>query len=80
MDIDKYRRLVCIVYLNGRVINQEMIAEGLAWAYRKYLSAPHSSEYIRLEDQARSTHMGLWQQNNPQPPWEFRKMIKSLNN
>ena len=54
MDIDKYRRLVCIVYLNGTVINQEMIAEGWAWAYRKYLALPYSSEYIRLEDQARS--------------------------
>ena len=28
MDIDKYNRPVCIVYLNGRYINQEMITEG----------------------------------------------------
>jgi endonuclease YncB( thermonuclease family) len=79
MDIDKYRRLVCIVYLNDRVINKEMIAEGWSWAFRRYLAAPYSSEYISLEDQARSTRLGLWQQNNPQPPWEFRKMIKNRN-
>lgn len=76
MDIDKYKRLVCIVYLNGKNINQEMVAEGYAWAYRKYLDRPHASEYIELEEQTRSRRLGLWQQNNPQPPWEFRRSLK----
>ena len=76
MDIDKYKRLVCIVYLNGKNINQEMVAEGLAWVYRKYLDRPHASEYIALEKQARSKGLGMWQQSNPEPPWEYRKMQK----
>lgn len=77
LDIDKYKRLVCIVYLNGKSINQEMVAEGYAWAYRKYLNTPYASEYIGLEDQARGRKLGLWQQNNPEPPWEFRKSLNS---
>jgi len=76
MDIDKYKRSVGIVWLNGRNINQEMVAEGYAWAYRKYLDRPHASEYIDLEDQARSKRLGLWEQNNPQPPWELRRSLK----
>jgi endonuclease YncB( thermonuclease family) len=76
MDIDQYKRSVGIVYLNGKNINQEMVAEGYAWAYRQYLDRPHASEYIQAEDQARSKRLGLWQQNNPQPPWEFRKSLK----
>ena len=76
MDIDKYKRLVCIVWLDNRNINSEMVSEGWAWAYRKYLERPHASEYIGTEEQARKERRGLWQQSNPQPPWEFRKSLK----
>lgn len=76
MDIDKYKRLVCIVWLNGRNVNQELITEGYAWAYRKYLDRPYASEYIQAEGRARGKKLGLWQQHNPDPPWEFRKRTK----
>ena len=42
MDIDRYRRSVCIVWIGDRNINQEMVAEGWAWAYRKYIDRPHA--------------------------------------
>lgn len=76
MDVDRYGRTVSIVWLNDRNINREMVAEGWAWAYRQYLDRPHASEYIQAEEQARSRRLGLWQQGNPQPPWEFRKLQK----
>lgn len=76
MAVDQYKRSVGIVYLNGKNINQEMVAEGYAWAYRQYLDRPHASEYIELEEQARAKRLGLWEQSNPQPPWEFRKSLK----
>jgi endonuclease YncB( thermonuclease family) len=76
MAVDQYKRTVGIVYLNGKSINQEMVAEGYAWAYRQYLDRAHASEYIDLEENARRNRLGLWQQSNPQPPWEFRKRLK----
>lgn len=79
MDIDKYKRLVCIVWLGDRNINNEMVSDGQAWAYRKYLDRPHASEYIDAEEQARGKRLGLWQQSNPQPPWEFRRSLKRGN-
>ena len=75
-DIDKYKRSVAIVWLGSRNINQEMISEGWAWAYRDYLDSPYASEFIRLEEQARSQGLGLWQQANPEPPWEFSHKLK----
>ncbi|MGE0156224.1 MAG: thermonuclease family protein [Geobacter sp.] len=72
-DQDQYGRVVGVVRLAGTDINAAMVAEGLAWAYRHHLEGDYASEYLRLEDRARRRRMGLWQQTNPQPPWEFRR-------
>lgn len=71
---DRYGRAVSIVWLGDRNINLEMVQDGYAWAYKQYLDRPHASEYIEAEEQARAKRVGLWQQSNPQPPWEFRKL------
>jgi endonuclease YncB( thermonuclease family) len=76
MDIDQYKRMVSVIWLDGKNINREMVAEGYAWAYRQYLDRPHASEYIEAEEHARAKMLGLWQQSNPPPPWEFRKSQK----
>lgn len=76
MDIDQYKRTVAIVWFGNRNINREMVTDGWAWAYRQYLDRAHASEYITAEEQARKAGKGLWKQNNPQPPWEFRKALK----
>lgn len=71
-DQDQYGRVVGVVRLGGTDINAAMVAEGLAWAYRQYLQGSYASEYLHLEETARRRRLGLWQQSNPQPPWEFR--------
>ncbi len=74
MDSDKYKRLVCMIWLGSRNINREMISEGHAWAYKKYLDkSPYASEFIKEEEVARKAGKGLWKEPNPLPPWEFRK-------
>lgn len=72
IDIDQYKRAVAVIRYNGKDINQEMVAEGMAWAYRQYLQGPYESEYISSETRARARHAGIWRESNPQPPWEFR--------
>ena len=72
-DRDQYGRAVAVLQLAGRDINAELVAEGMAWAYRQYLGGPYASRYIALEEQARRQHRGLWRDSNPQPPWEFRR-------
>jgi endonuclease YncB( thermonuclease family) len=46
MDIDQYKRAVAIIRYEGKDINREMVAEGMAWAYRQYLQGAYESEYI----------------------------------
>lgn len=73
IERDQYGRSVAVIKLARRDINAEMVAEGMAWAYRQYLVAPYASQYINLEEQARRLRRGLWRDANPEPPWEFRR-------
>ncbi len=75
IDRDRYNRLVALVWLADRNINEAMVAEGYAWAYKQYLDTPYASEFIRREREARQKRLGLWRQANPQPPWEFRRLL-----
>lgn len=77
LAIDRYKRLISLVYRDSRNINLEMVSDGWAWAYRKYLDRPHASEFIDAEEHAQKMRLGLWQQNIPQPPWEFRKTTRA---
>lgn len=43
-----------------------------AWWYRHY--DPHGNELKELEKEARSAERGLWQDPNPVPPWEWRRI------
>lgn len=73
-----YNREVCIIQKDGQDINLEMVRKGYAWAYKQYLKRPHASEHIDAERGAREQRLGLWKNNNPTPPWEFRKRQRSL--
>lgn len=75
VDVDQYHRMVAVVRYGGRDINREMVAEGMAWAYRQYLKGPYASEYISAEERARALRVGLWREANPLPPWEFRHLL-----
>jgi endonuclease YncB( thermonuclease family) len=72
-DRDKYNLEVSVIRKGVKDMNLEMISRGAARAYRKYLKPPYASEYIEAESAARGKGLGLWQQSNPEPPWEFRK-------
>jgi micrococcal nuclease len=71
---DRYGRTVGEVVLeNGTNVNHELVKQGYAWQYRAYSK---SMELAMLEQQARQNRLGLWQDANPTPPWNFRKEEK----
>ncbi len=74
---DKYQRLVGKVLLNGRDINITQIEAGLAWHYKKYASEQNPEDrqhYAHVEELASASRLGLWQDSDPVPPWEYRKV------
>ena len=70
---DKYKRILGNIYLDGRWVNKEMVAEGWAWHYRYFSS---DRELAKAEAAAKEAKKGLWADADPIPPWEFRKMKK----
>jgi len=65
---DRYKRTLGIILYKGQDINAQMVLNGYAWAYVKY-----SKIYVDQEKMAREKKLGLWQSNDPTPPWQWRK-------
>jgi len=76
LDIDKYRRMVGMIYLNDRNINLEMVREGYAEAFIEYLKEPYRSEFLKVEQESRSMKKGIWSLPTYERPREFRKRLK----
>ncbi len=73
-DVDRYGRLVALVRCQGRLVNRELVRNGLAWVYPKYCRIPSlCRELKKLERQARKQRRGLWKQKHPVSPWEWKR-------
>jgi micrococcal nuclease len=70
---DKYGRIMADVLLaDGTNVNHALVKEGRCWWSRK--STPDNAELEQLELEAREAKKGLWEDPEPIPPWEFRKI------
>jgi endonuclease YncB( thermonuclease family) len=67
---DRYGRTVGIVFVDGQNVNAELVKQGIAWVYRKYAK---DKALYDLEAQAKEKKLGLWLEDNPIPPWEWRR-------
>ncbi len=75
---DRYGRIVGKVLLDGIDACLEQVKAGLAWHYKKYQheQSPEDRElYADAENKARNERLGLWRENNPMPPWEYRRLL-----
>lgn len=73
---DKWGRIIGEVVLpDGRILNHELLNEGLAWWFKG--KWPGDLTYEALEATARSNRKGLWSGKSPIPPWEWRVGGKS---
>lgn len=74
MTLDRYGRTVGIVYVNGMLLEAELVKAGMAWVYRRYCKKePMCSSLKRFESEARQNRIGLWSDPQAQPPWEWRR-------
>ena len=74
--VDKYKRKVGKIYFRRIDQNYLQVRSGLAWHYKAYQGEQSNRDrvrYARAEIEARTARLGLWSQDNPVAPWEWRK-------
>ena len=71
VDTDRYGRTVGTVTCGDTQANDAQVASGMAWVYRKY--AEGFGHLYPLEESAKASRRGLWSDQNPIPPWQWRK-------
>lgn len=78
--LDRYGRVVGKVLLDGFDVCIEQIRKGMAWHYKKYAgdqSAGDRQTYAAIEAEAREARLGLWIDESPEPPWDYRHRGRS---
>ncbi|MDB4639161.1 thermonuclease family protein [bacterium] len=70
---DRYGRTVGEVYVGSTNINIQMVREGAAFAYRKYLNQCDKDAYLKAESTAKRNRKGVWGPYQTQLPWEYRR-------
>lgn len=71
-DTDRYGRLIAMIYYDedNKYLSAEIIKAGMGWHYKRYST---SKELALFEDNAKKNKIGLWIENNPIEPSEWRK-------
>jgi micrococcal nuclease len=68
---DRYKRLIAVIINDKQEnVNKALVKAGLAWHFLKYST---DKSYDDLESVARHNRTGLWADENPTPPWQWRK-------
>ena len=77
--IDRYKRVLAKIILDGRDINLSQVLRGYAWHFKRYQKQQSPSDrelYSEAEIDAKKNKLGLWGEKNPIAPWKWRKIKK----
>jgi endonuclease YncB( thermonuclease family) len=83
---DQYGRAIAQVFTVDAAaepvdVGLAQIEAGMAWFFRRYqrdLPRPSRRRYADAELGARKTSKGLWQEQDPEPPWDFRRRQRAV--
>ncbi len=67
---DRYKRTIGRVYQGDMDVSAEQVRNGMAWVYRKYSK---DASLLQLEDEAKAQRIGVWSDDEPTPPWVWRR-------
>ena len=67
---DRYGRLLGTLIIDCQDINLLSIKEGYSWHFKKFSKDP---DYSVAEKLSRNNNLGLWNLENPIPPWDWRR-------
>lgn len=79
-----YGRIVGIVTVGSKNLNEELLKKGLAWVFchkcNNYCKEKqYKKRYSAFEEEAKNAKLNIWKNSNPTPPWEWRDKCKHLS-
>jgi endonuclease YncB( thermonuclease family) len=66
-DVDRYKRIVAVCYAGETNLNDAMVRNGWALAYRSF-----SKDYVPAEAEAQRARAGIWS-SKFEKPWDWRR-------
>ena len=71
---DNYGRIVALVWAQDTLVNAELVRSGAAWVYPRFCRSREICEpMVDMQEEARQARRGLWQEQQPEPPWQWKK-------
>lgn len=70
---DQEGKIVALVFVNNANLNEQMVDQGFVWVSRQTCKESFCANWLKLEAAAKTARKGLWAEENPTPPWEFRQ-------
>ena len=67
---DRYGRRLGRLYWKELDINRDLVSAGYAWVYDQYVT---DNSFYENQSNARNLKKGLWEDDSPVEPWEWRK-------
>lgn len=67
---DRYGRTVARVKCDGHDASEQQVRSGMAWVFDRYVT---DRSLYKLQDEAKYAGLGLWVDDEPIPPWKWRK-------
>jgi endonuclease YncB( thermonuclease family) len=71
---DRYNRTLGVVMVGDLDVNAKLVEDGWAWHFKRYSDDKHLAQ---LEADARKAKRGLWADEKPLAPWDYRARQKT---
>ncbi len=74
VERDRYGRVLAYVWVDGRLVNEELLREGVAMLYTVPPNVRHVERLRRAQEEARAAGRGVWGRGGlRERPWEYRR-------
>ncbi len=73
VDLDQYNRPIVELAVDGRILNLELVEQGLAEVYRGATKRLDRAPYLASEERARRAKRGIWGLSGYQSPKAYRR-------
>lgn len=69
---DRFDRVVVMAWVDGTLLNEKLVKEGLAWVHVRYCDEEICKSWRQFEQEARKKRIGIWENDRPVPPWQWK--------